>query len=443
MRSVGTEATASARAAEGPAHITGESVVGLLSEPVGGPIWQVTMPKKIKATKRSRQKPSVDTNRNYIVCDKCGTHCAPGSRLCSCGGQRFAPSFVRELRRINRFASVRVNNPHPESQNQDPVIALYKWWPGGKANFNILTPTQWEAIKQIIDHELGPVLGWVPSQVAKTRMEQSIGTEDLTQLSKQYPERFAKLVAALKLHIEMPSGEENEQLYTAIADLISQFDKASIARVTRIVNAMKDESAGNIKALDEVLSDWSLSQVTSVLRETRRRLAMIDLLRESLRNERTFEIRGDNSIHSILEQDLWLLDESYWMLQSNKTLKTFIGDKLSEKDALRYGKKRPDFACGNLGSELVLVELKRPSHELTKDDLNQLEEYLAMSEKYSTRYRSYKAYLMGSSISDEVRTYLRYRRGFNVLNYWEVLDATQKRYGEFLQYREKTLPKPS
>ena len=78
----------------------------------------------------------------------------------------------------------------------------------------------------------------------------------------------------------------------------------------------------------------------------------------------------------------------------------------------RYEKKRPDFVCGTLGSELILVELKRPKDELTKDDLNQLEEYLAISEKYSAKIRSYRAYLMGSSISDEVKTYLRYRRGF-------------------------------
>ena len=82
------------------------------------------------------------------------------------------------------------------------------------------------------------------------------------------------------------------------------------------------------------------------------------------------------------------------------------------------------------------MELKRPNHELTKDDLNQMEDYLAISEKYSTRFRSYKAYLMGSSISDEVKTYLRYRKGFDVLNYWEVLEKAETRYKQFLKYRE-------
>jgi hypothetical protein len=391
-----------------------------------------------KSAKNARKKRSRNATPSYLVCDKCGNHCTPSSGACSCGSERFAPTFVRELRRVNRSLSVQVKDPHPESENRDPVVSLYKWWPGGRANFNILSPAQWNAIKQIIDEQLGPLLGWVSSPIAKKRMKQTVATEDLVQLSKQHPERFAKLVGALKVHIEMPDGEaeENDQLYAAIADLISQFDKASIARVTRIVKAMKDEGTANVQSLDEVLSDWSLSQATSVLRETRRRLAMIELLRESLQNEKTFEIQGDHSIHSILEQDLWLLDESYWMIQSNKTLKTFIGDKLSKDDAKRYEKKRPDFVCGTLGSELILVELKRPKHELTKDDLNQLEEYLAISEKYSTKIRSYRAYLMGSSISDEVKTYLRYRRGFTVLNYWEVLDATEKRYKEFLKYRE-------
>lgn len=390
------------------------------------------MPAKQKKKTPHRSTPT------YRVCDKCGNHCPRGTQACSaCGGHRFAPSFVRELRRINRSLSVQIKNPHPASDNELPVIALYKWWPGGRANFNILTPAQWSAIKVIVDHQLGPILGWISSSAAAKRMKQTVETEDLVELSKQHPDRFAKLVAALKVHIELPSGEENEELYKAIADLISQFDRASVARVTRIVKAIKEEGSGNVKTLDEVLSDWSLTQVTSVLRETRRRLGTIELLRQSLGNDKTFELRGDSSVHSILENDLWLLDESYWMIQSNRTLKSFIGDRLAGADKSEYQKKRPDFVCGSLGDQLIIVELKRPSHELTKHDLNQLEEYLAISEKYSTQFRGHRAFLMGSSISDEVRTYLKYRRGFTVLNYWEVLDAAEKRYREFLKYRQK------
>ena len=69
-----------------------------------------------------------------------------------------------------------------------------------------------------------------------------------------------------------------------------------------------------------------------------------------------------------------------------------------------------------------------------------MEDYLAISDKYSTHFKSHKAYLMGSSISDEVKTYLRYRRGLDVLNYWEVLEKAEQRFKEFLKYRERVSP---
>src|SRR5205809_778077 len=151
--------------------------------------------------KQSRHKATTTT---YIICDKCGNHCPPASKECSCGSERFAPAFVRELRRINRALSVQIKDPHPQAESKERVISLYKWWPGGNANFNILTPAQWEAIKDIIDKELGPLLGWITSSTASKRMRQTVGMVDLAQLSKQYPERFAKLVSALRIHIELP-----------------------------------------------------------------------------------------------------------------------------------------------------------------------------------------------------------------------------------------------
>jgi hypothetical protein len=338
---------------------------------------------------------------------------------------------------VNRAVAVQVTDPHPLSQSKEPVITLYKWWPGNSAKFNIPTPAQWETIRNIIDTEFGPLLKWTTGATAAKKLKSAVGDGDLTKLSRQHPERFAKLIETLTVHLDGAPSEEDADLFAAIADLVSQFDKASIARVTHILNTLKEGDTATVTDIDEAFTDWSAVQVAAVLRETRRRLATIELLRESISDEKTFEIRGDNSIHSILERDLWLLDESYWMIQSNQTLKTFIGDKLSEKDAKKYGKKRPDFACGAIGNKLILVELKRPSHSLTKEDLNQIEEYLAISEKYSQSFRYFDTYLLGSEISDEVRTYLKYRRGVTVQSYWEILDNTEKRYKIFLKSHAK------
>jgi hypothetical protein len=55
-------------------------------------------------------------------------------------------------------------------------------------------------------------------------------------------------------------------------------------------------------------------------------------------------------------------DERYWLLHSNGTLRTFIGDEMLKKDRKHFGAKRPDFACGAIGDKLIILELKRPSH---------------------------------------------------------------------------------
>jgi hypothetical protein len=79
------------------------------------------------------------------------------------------------MRRINRSLSVQVSAAHPSSDSTDDRLTLYKWWPGGKATFNINSPAQWEAIKQIVDVELAPFLGWRTADEIGADVEASQG----------------------------------------------------------------------------------------------------------------------------------------------------------------------------------------------------------------------------------------------------------------------------
>ena len=46
--------------------------------------------------------------------------------------------------------------------------------------------------------------------------------------------------------------------------------KASIRRLTKLIKAIKQDGTDNIRQLDEALSNWSLTQVAAVDRETQR-----------------------------------------------------------------------------------------------------------------------------------------------------------------------------
>ena len=132
---------------------------------------------------------------------------------------------------------------------------------------------------------------------------------------------------------------------------------------------------------------------------------------------------------------MWMIDERYFLLKSNKTLRDFIGKEMSKKDKKRHGDKRPDFVCGSVGDKLIIVELKRPSKTLNIEDLNQLETYLTVIEAYSTKYRSHEAYLMGNKQDEDLIKRSKFRSSiFKIWTYTDLIDNTETRYQEFLRH---------
>ena len=78
------------------------------------------------------------------------------------------------------------------------------------------------------------------------------------------------------------------------------------------------------------MGKWSLKQITGVAAIVQERLNDIERLKTAVKNDKTFEIRGENSIHRILENSMWIVDERYWLMHSNETLRTFIGEGLAK-----------------------------------------------------------------------------------------------------------------
>lgn len=181
----------------------------------------------------------------------------------------------------------------------------------------------------------------------------------------------------------------------------------------------------------ELLKTWSLKQITSISNQVIERIRTLELFKDRVLDDKTYEIRGD-SIHRILERAMWIIDERYWLLHSNETLRKIVGNDVVKANKGNE-KKRPDFVCGTVGNKLIIVELKRPLHPLTIDDINQLENYLSIIEqKFSAK--SFECYLIGKTISPDLKNKMKYRGNqFRVRTFTDIIDDTEKRYKEFLK----------
>jgi hypothetical protein len=116
-------------------------------------------------------------------------------------------------------------------------------------------------------------------------------------------------------------------------------------------------------------------------------------------------------------------------------LRNFIGAELGKKDK-KYARKRPDFACGTLNNEIIIIEIKRPSHELTVEDLNQVELYVRLADKYKKNSRC-SAFLIGNKESADLEETMKYRIGIKVKTYLDLLDDCKMRYKKFLENIQK------
>lgn len=373
------------------------------------------------------------------ICSGCSTENPVARTDCAnCGKTRFEPQWVKAHRRITKQFSVQITSTNPEFGEVTDRITLSKWWPGGRSTFHLPNAGQWMQVVDVINTHLSPLLGWetasklVDSATSKGA-ESEDGKKDIAKLARDYPEFLTELIAALDpTNLSKQDFTNVTEIFAQIADILTRANAGFRDAYLSVLKKLPKQKQRALEDLSFLLEGWTLNVITNVAQQVQSRLETIDLFERQIQDPRTFEILGDTSIHRILERAMWLVDEKYWLLHSNKTLRTQIGQEMSKKDKTRYGKNRPDFVCGSAGDTLIILELKRPGHKLNIDDMNQLETYLAVAKKYFSA-KSFRGYLVGSSIDDELERRLEFRRGTQILYYANIIDSTKKRYQEFLK----------
>lgn len=371
------------------------------------------------------------------ICQSCGIENKSQAKMCAaCDSTRFAPSFVRKIDRVNRQFFVQITDPYEKT---DPKrITLYKWWPGGRASFHINTNEQWEKVKEIIDQRLAKFLGWKPKKEILKKIEESakedrLSSSALKSLTKNYPQFIRKVLKEIDFSkVEETDYQDIVDIMKDLIETITKTDQSFRLAFRKVISQLPTQTKRAIEDLSELLKTWSLKQVTAISYQVIERLETLKMFKERVLDDKTYEIRGDNSIHRILEKAMWIIDERYWLLHSNETLRKIVEKELAGNDK-KYKNKRPDFVCGTIGDKLIIIELKRPYHTLQVDDLNQLETYLSIIENHYS-VKSFEAYLVGNRISDELKKIVKYRGSqFRIKTFTDLIGDSENRYSEYLK----------
>ncbi len=367
------------------------------------------------------------------LCKRCGAANPADAKACArCGSARLAPPWVLARRPVTNLFDVQITRSSPRFGEPRPRITLAKWWPGSdgrSATLNIPTAEQWARVRDIVERDLGPRLGWKFPFARGSPPDAPLPTSERRDLIHRGPE-LAR-VGLIDDPVRAGWSPDGVALVERISRDEAKLDRPSADAYRALIERLPREGGAALVELQRLLESWSLHQVTQLTAELGRRIEAIDLFEQIVLDEKTYELKGERSIHRVLESAMWIVDDRYWLMSSNRTLRTLIGRKM-QRARRRVAALRPDFACAQLATQGVIVELKRPSHRLTVTDLNQAERYLVLAERYA-RGITWTATLVGSAATEEARRTAKHRTAVTIQSFAALLSDARHRYEEYLK----------
>jgi hypothetical protein len=137
-------------------------------------------------------------------------------------------------------------------------------------------------------------------------------------------------------------------------------------------------------------------------------------------------------VHRLLEDNIWLIDDHYRFYSSNVSLKRILEDEI-QKTYKKHERKRPDIVCKNNYDNYIVIELKRPKHEINSLDFAQLLEYVNIIKAHCPNNRVVEGYLIGSKFDGAIRSDIVKETRIHLLSYTEILTDITSRYRRHLE----------
>lgn len=202
-------------------------------------------------------------------------------------------------------------------------------------------------------------------RLQKARLQKQIN-QRLAQLP-EYRRKYAE--EALNRILRKFYGESEDRIATIAEVALDAMEHDAYWAVLERIGTL---SQGDVTSFSEALEELGLIELASIGGQALRRREFLNQLDRLVQNPKTLE----KEAHRAFETNLWLLGRQYSVMSSNSTLHKVIENYCNTSFKGNRSGKRPDLLLSqDYGEKFLLIEFKRPSHNITRDDISQAEKY--------------------------------------------------------------------
>ena len=193
------------------------------------------------------------------------------------------------------------------------------------------------------------------------------------------------------------------------------------------------------KLLD-LFREWEILEAKEMARVTEGRIKTIEKLQELIETN-ALEVP---TLHDFLKEFPWVIDPRWTLVDDEVTYSQLLRDEFPEDSDVLESDRRIDFLCVREGTNLVVVEIKRPQSKASRKELNQIEEYVLFMKDYVKRtsdpdysLKEVIGYLLCGDLVDipyvrEKRVILE-RAQIYIRRYADLLGMVERAHTEFLK----------
>ena len=253
-------------------------------------------------------------------------------------------------------------------------IVLSKRWTGvnglQESKFYIKAGSDWLKIKQAVE-KLWPELDQTQTPEEIDSAIRKVSKEvNLLELFARYPNLLKQIPENINI-LSLPEDQKES---------LNNFLSAGGELANLIISELSKQPVSDLEGFSKILDKLKLSTINSLVTHVTSRIGFIDIFEKVVRDDNSYEIRGQESVHNLLKSNIWMVNRNFSVLHDDETLRSIIATEWEkENHPSEHGKLRLDFLCmvNQLEEQqgqrnLVIIEIKRPSVVINMDHLNQV-----------------------------------------------------------------------